>query len=274
MEAPPGFAAASRFSGFQHDSGSMVSVVELATGYESLIAQLTDPAFAAQGIVVESREELSTPDGAPATLIRGSQTGEIEFAKAILISGSRDLAAIVTATVPAQERELIASVLRALRTVRVDPDLTVDPLLTLSFELSPAPPLLLANVINGVAVYNVSGQPVSADPLEPLLVVGPSLGVVPIESIESFARTRLQQTALVDVREIDELRAVTIGGLDGVEIVASGAHESGESVVLYQVLLVDEIGYALISGRCREAERVACLAMMRASASTFAYTSG
>jgi hypothetical protein len=98
------------------------------------------------------------------------------------------------------------------------------------------------------------------------------MGAVEVGDLESFARARLEETATVTVEEVESVTAVTIGSLEGIEIVATATHGSGASVLLYQVVLSVDEGYLLVQGRCRIEDREELLVAFRESSATLRYS--
>jgi hypothetical protein len=238
---------------------------------------MTAAAFAGQGIEVTAREEI-TQNGLPALLVEGRQDaggGRGTFGKFLLVTGTEASVALITANYPDGDETLREMLLDSVRTTVFDPDRPVDPSEALSFTLTPAGPLKFAGVFANGAAYNTSGQLPSADPLEPTLIVGPSLGAAVVGDAEAFARQRLAQTPQLVDPVVESVTDVTIARMDGVEILALAGDDDDASrrLFAYQVLLVslDRGGYVLMTGISREEDRAEALRAFRASAATFAF---
>jgi len=268
---PDGFTTATGYPGFQHvASGSSIVITELPGPYDQVVAGFTQEAFAAQGVEVHGRTEV-TLEGRPALLIEARQQAQgITFGKWILATGTDELTALLNSNYPESETTIGESLRAALLAASFDPARPSDPAAALSFTITPSPPLVFGGAFSNGAVYNTSGTIPSADPLEPTLAVAPSLGAAPVGDAEAFARQRLEQTPLIKDIAIEATSPVTVAGLDGVEIVAAAKHEVGnDALVVYQVLLVTEEGYVLLSGQCRLAERDVCLGAFRSTTETY-----
>jgi hypothetical protein len=270
---PLGFEVAGTFVGLEHPDGAQILVAELPAPYLEMAAGTTAEALAGGGVTVSSRDTVTLEDGAEAVLIRGTQSASgVTFEKVLLMTGTSAATVFFTANIPTSSSELSDLVAAALLTVQFDPTGLVQPGGGLGLSLEPAAPLVYAGDTAGALVFNTSGAVPSADPLEPLLIVARSMGAVEVGDLESFARARLEETATVTVEEVESVTAVTIGSLEGIEIVATATHGSGASVLLYQVVLSVDEGYLLVQGRCRIEDREELLVAFRESSATLRYS--
>jgi hypothetical protein len=274
---PVGFVAATSFPGFQDDAtGSSIVVAELPGPFSEIADGMTDARIAGEGIEVITREEI-TQNGLPAVLIEGRQDaggGRGIFGKVLFITGTEDATALIDCNYPEGDEALRETMVEAVRTTLFDPDRPVDPTDALDFTIEPAPPLKFAGAFANGAVYNTSGQLPAADPLEPALIVAPSLGPAVVGDAEEFAKRRLAQTPQIVDPVVEEVSDVTVAGMDGIEILASAGDDDDPSHTLfvYQLLLVDQEqgGYVLMTGVARRDDRADALPAFRDSASTFA----
>jgi len=272
MVPPQGFVPATDFPGFQSADGSSILVSELARSYSELVKDLTVDGLASGGISVTSKTDVQV-DGKAAVLVEGAQTSNgAQFGKILLVTGTTKASVVITGSYPLSAAGVRQTMHDAVLTVSFDPDRVIDPTAGLRFTLTPAAPLRFAGAFANTGSYDTSGTIPAADPMEPSLFVAPSLGDTPVANVAAFAKARLEQTVQISNVKVGAATAVTVAGLDGVELIGTATHQSGAQVFVYQVLLVqqDGTGYVLMSGRCRIAEQDKCLTMFRSSVATYA----
>jgi hypothetical protein len=272
MVSPEGFVPAADFPGFQRTDGSSILVSEVPGSYTELVKGLTVDRLASSGISITSKTEVEV-DGRPAVLVEGAQTANgAQFGKIMLVTGTAKSTVVITGSYPLSASGVRQTLHDAVLTVSFDPDRVIDPTAGLHFTITPAAPLRFAGALANTGAYDTSGTIPAADPMEPSLFVAPSLGETPVGNVAAFAKARLEQTVQISDVKIGAATAVTIAGLDGVELIGTATHQSGAPVFVYQVLLVqsDGTGYVLMSGRCRIAEQDQCLTMFRSSVATYA----
>jgi hypothetical protein len=269
---PDGFDTATSFVGFAHEpSGSSLLITELPASFQELaVTMLSEEAWATQGIEVDEFDELSV-GGLPAVFIRGTQTTVAgEVGKLILVMGTERRSALLTGNYPTGDTEIADALYASLLTAILDPERVVDEEAALTFAIDPVPPLQFAGTFNNGAGYNTSGTLPSADPLEPTLIVAPSLGSAAIADPEAFSRQRFEQTATLVDPIVEETRPIEIAGLSGIELIGRAEHEGdGVALVIYQVLLVGDDSYVIMSGRARAQDGAVWIQRFRESARTY-----
>jgi hypothetical protein len=266
MVPPDGYALADAFPGFLADDGSSIVVTEIPGTLAQLVEGLDEAGFATQGIelIDAAPRPFGLHDG---WLYEGIQrVGDLEAVKWMAVVGNDRGAVLVTASVVSGDG---LDARAAVLTTTYDQDRVFDPLEGLAYAIDAAAPLRYAGRVANSLTYNTSGTTPSADPLEPLLSVGPSLGGAPIDDRTGFAHARLAQIPLMDDADIEAEAAVEIDGLEGIEILATAVHASGEPIALLQTTLFPDAGYVLIVGRCRVRDAQQFVPLFREMAASF-----
>ena len=109
---------------------------------------------------------------------------------------------------------------------------------------------------------------------DPRFIAALSLGPVPAaDTREQFVRSRARQTATLKDIEIRTVRAVEIDGLSGYELDAVAKHnKTGATTILYQVILFDQNGYAMMQGTVQQDKTAEFPSVFRAMARSFRRT--
>lgn len=275
MVRPAGFEVAERFPGFMDQSRlASVMVNLLPTEPAKILEGLTDENLASRGMKVLARS--SNPEGAASKglllHLAQSQAG-IDFRKWMFVFDGDGKTVMVVATYRTQDRDsledpLRASVLGAL----YDAAATVDPEAALPFRVGSSIRFRHRDVLGRVLFLSerdFHNKPRRPD--ESIFCVGPSLGkpVSPDARRSAFDR-RLKQTATMRDLNPGEVTKVKLDGLQGFECVATGTRTDGKAkVVLYHVMLFDEVGYYLIQGHTVPGNRERDLAEFKRLARTF-----
>ncbi len=98
-------------------------------------------------------------------------------------------------------------------------------------------------------MYTRDGAISKGSPGDPLFIAAPSLSKIEIDDQRQFAMQRLLQTGQTRISSVRFNSEITIDGLVGYEMVASGEDaDSGTPLSVYQVILYDGGSYILMQG--------------------------
>jgi hypothetical protein len=245
------FSPSDRFSGFaDKESGASFVIIELPLAAYPEIKTMPDrkEALAQQGMTDPEKKPLKGRDG-DYIYFTGKQAGPTgSFTKFIVIFPENGVTAMIIANMPdkALEAGTFTSeqmeTILATATVKDKPAAAEGP-----FRFTYLGPFKEAFALGGVSkLYNTSGaMPQSGENgmiKEPMLMVSPSIDKRPIEAKGVAQRSFNTLSGLKD-KQIDSEKAVTIGGLDGYQIIGSGADAStGDKVALNLVYLAETDG--------------------------------
>lgn len=254
---PEGFVESPRFSGFQNDAtGASIMVTELPAAFEAVTAAFEPEPMAKKGMKLLGKEAVS-PGGAKGLLVHVEQEAAgTTYRKWMLALGDGTATALITSTfraeTEAQESEpMKAAVLTARRDLE-----TEAPPLDMPFTLRKTPGLARAQQVQNALLYTPDGKLQGHAPEDPLLVVAPSLGNPGTLDARDFSEKRVRMTAGVKDVTVESGAPVEVDGLKGYELVARAKDEKTDTtLVLHQVLLLEEGGYFLLQGRVGEARR-------------------
>jgi hypothetical protein len=254
LEPPPGFVLASQFPGVQNaELASSIMINELPAPVEGVTAGFTAQGLLSRGMTLRSSEE-ATVAGRPGRLLSVTQVANgATFEKWMAAFGNSSATVLVVATYP----QTLASELRApMRTAVLsatwNPDAKLDHFDGLSFRIRESEHLKIQNRVQNMLLLSHPSRSPSA-PSEPFAVVGSSHSPVQIDDLELFARQRITQTAQIsDLRDIRG-GSLEVAGRPAYEITAKAKDlKSGESLSVYQFLLVEGDTYYLMQGMVGE----------------------
>lgn len=262
LDVPPGYAPATRFTGFVDEArGASILVNEFpAVAYDQLAAGMTPEALKSQQ-VVNARIGRLTARAGDHVYITAEQTAAGDtYAKFILIARERDVTALVTMNVPkdaiATGKVTTAECEAILASARVGDAPAAD---TTRFTLGDSGPFKSAGTLGGSAsMYTLDGvlTPATPDPRRPLFMVAQSIDNRPIGELAAFARRALEETRGFSGLAVTGEQSLTIAGQAAVEHLAS-AKEARENtaVNIFQVTLgLPGGGYLRVMGQATPAD--------------------
>ncbi len=268
IEAPAGFVPAATFPGFEmRDAAATLLVAELPAPFAVVSAGFTEEALLTQGMVLEERGARSFSD-LPGELIRLQQNAPngVTYRKWLALFGDDERTFLVTAGVPlAKADELGPAMVKALDSIVWQRETVVGEE-GLRFRMSGPKGLDHRQRF----LNNLAWSEPGSSSLAPTLVVGNSFLSPAATALEPFARLRLSQTR--EIRDLGEAEArpTHLDDLDAVELVARAKDaETGDPVIVYQVMAYDADIYFLIQGFAPEAKQQRWLKRFRAAADTF-----
>jgi len=274
LKPPAGFIPSPQFPGYWLESlGSSIMVTELPVPFPIMSAGLANPSelMSKRGISLLNKQEVKVA-GRSGLLVQAKQNAfGTEYLKWLLIFGDEKESVMITASFPKElggelSKRMKASILTATWNREKNVSLTEG----LNFTVDEKGELKIAKRIANLLMFTSSGIFPSKDVDAPVFIVGQSVSKVEIVNPEEFANARIRQTATITNFDIEQSNRVTIDNLNGYEIVAKGKDKaSGQSMLVYQVLLFEEQSYYLMQGLVRDINRQPNLEIFKGMARTF-----
>lgn len=258
--APPvGLKPSSQFPGFDdEETGSSITIAEMPGPYSVAAEGVTKEAFAAKGMSLLSRKEISL-NGRPGILFLVRQEiSSVVVLKWLVLTGNEKEIVFITATFPEQVKTRWSSEMeRAVLSARWDAEAENDPLAGLNFSFNVDPSLKFARRFSNMVMLTKDGAFPGKPTNDPFITLGSSFSQVTIPDVKKFAERRLMQIEHVSGVAIMKQSDVTIAGLPGSEIVAEAKWKDlpDAPVVVYQVLLLDGKDYFIMQGFASRGEQ-------------------
>jgi hypothetical protein len=279
MDIPAGFKPAQRFVGFMHEplSASFLIVEAPAAAFEELKTSLNLEALATRGLTNLKHNKLArNEEHAYVTGIGEGPGGRYD--RHLLVIKFPDLAVLVTGNVPQAAVKAgklsTAAIVKALTSLAVEAQAAQQQDLFVLTELGPfqaAPTKAMQS-----RLFVQPGAPVGTPAItdHPLFIVAPSIDARAIGDVGLAARTAILSVAGAKIDDITEASDVTIDGLKGVALTATGTTiASGTPLLIYQVLLLlPEGGFFRMIGMTPGAEAATNLPHFKAMAASFKRT--
>jgi hypothetical protein len=273
LQAPPGFTASARFTGFEAaDLGASIVVTQLPAPFDTLRQSLDAKGLASRGMTLLEAEDVQL-DGQPARLLHLQQQANGQnYLKWMLLSGSPEKTTLTVASYPVASADKLGPALReAVLSQRQDKAAAQDPLYGLPFRITPAAPLKLAGRVGNMLLLNPAGalpKPGETPPEGAIYVIGPSVSQQPIDDLPAFAKARATQTAQLKGLKLTSERPLQLDGLTAYELTGHGSDtKTGEATQLYQVIIRESNAYYIIQGLAKQADGNALEAFRQTTAS-------
>ena len=248
---PPGFTTADTFPGFQQDSTqASIVVTEIPASYQQVVRGFTAATLKTRGMTQIGKEKI-TIDGNPGLLLQLTQSANgTTYRKWIAIFGDPRETVTIVATVPQnQKQSLFRSLKNSVTSAKWNKTKVVDPFADLKYAVTTTPDLKFTKRIQNSLLYTKDGIIPAADPNDPILVVSQAISTVVVIDPKAYSQKRLALTPQAKNIEIVSIDPVTVGGLQGYEIVANAIDASTtKPILLYQVMLFEDRTYYIIQG--------------------------
>lgn len=247
---PDGFNGASNFQGFQqNESGATIMLLDIPGPYAMVSKGVTKETMLSKGVEVSSIENL-TINGLPALFLTGTQNayGNV-YTKYILVFGSDFETIMINGAVPQNLQQIAQNVKKSILTVYYEAGKKVDPLDAIDFKLDVSKTKLkFAKSVSGSLIYTVDGELPTKSTDKTDLIAGKSFSKVNAQDKKLLAMNRIKQMPL-NVENIEFTNEITIDGISGYEISASGINkETGKQESIYQVMLFSDNLYYMLLG--------------------------
>ena len=247
LDLPPGYLPSPLFAGFQNDTlgVSFVILEAPAAEYAKLAQGFAADELAKRGITDVEKAPLARTDSY--TYMRARQKSEAgTYVKYFVLFRTADQTILVSVNVPHRavdngsvKREDIEAILATART-------TEKASLRDLYSLSYLGPFKEAGRLVGTSkVYTLDGrlEPERLGETRSAFMVAPSLDKRPIAEPEKLSVALLSSLPGYKSFKPGETRAITIGGLDGVEVEADALDEDDNKPIhLYQAMLLGKDG--------------------------------
>lgn len=270
---PRGFEKAESFYGFQQPStGASVMVLAIPGSFVEIIQGFTKTALAERGMILHSKASIQVKGQSGILVHLSQQAYGQEFLKWAVLFGDTSRTTMVMATSPkSHASELSDSLQNVIRSIV--PAKTAAQSDPLPFHIEGAPGLsLVEGVATGnIALFTRNGTLPAATPNDPMFIVALSIGDVLVGNRKKYAQRRLFDMAQTDVESVQSTTPVTIDGLSGYELIATGKDQKSQTpLMLYQVMLFpNEGGYILMTGLVGQDQAKSYLPQFKAMAETF-----
>jgi hypothetical protein len=259
LRTPDGFTPSTQFSGYWQESmGSSIIVTEFPAPFSEILSGFSNPSeLSKRGMSLLSRRGVEVNEQKGELLKVQQNASGIEYLKWLLIFGDEKESVMVVAAFPKElETELSEKMKASVLTAKWYKGTKVSPTEGLNFSFNEQGELKLAKRIANSLLYTKSGIFPSKAVDDPLFIIGQALSKIEIGDKEEFAKSRISQTATITDIEIEKSTRVVLDNLSGYEIIAKGKDvESGELMMIYQMILFEDQGYYIMQGLVSEKQR-------------------
>ncbi len=276
IEQPIGFTKAASFYGFEQSATNSSVILTKIPGPFSKVTKGFDKSnLATRGISLISKQPVKI-DNQQGLLLQVTQSayGE-QFRKWVLVFGNEQSTQLVTATFPNDKAATIGESLKKIvLAVAPSSPSAASTKSSLPFTVTAVEGLLAVRAAVGVgkiAAFTKDGNIPLANPTDPLFIVTPSLGDVPVDDRKSFATSRLSNYPQTEITAIASTNEIAIDNLPGWEIIANGRDlQSKSDLKLYQIMLFPKQGgYILMTGIVGDKQSELYLPKFKAMALTY-----
>ena len=251
---PFGFVKATNFLGLQHDqSGSSIMIIEIPGPFLEATKGFTKEGLLSQGIVLKDIERF-TINSLPAILITGQQNAHgNSYTKYIFSFGTGNETVMINGTFPQNLVNMGAEIRKSVLSAYFDTNKKIDPFETVDFVIRPEKAhLKFAKSVMKSLVFNRDGNMPSQSADKTSFIVAKAFSNVPIGDKKQFSINRLKQTPY-SVEQIESTQEISIGGLNGYEIIAQCKDKiTNTPVKVIQVILFRDSLYYILFGSTTE----------------------
>jgi hypothetical protein len=253
---PPGFDKATSFNGFQQSSiKASVALTSLPVSFRQISNGFNKKNLATRGMTLLSQQTIKIKNQ-PGLLLKVNQSAfGKKFGKWILVFGDDQKTNIVTASFLSKDAPKLSAPLKKvlLSVAPISSNTTAKTAPTLPFAVTAVEGLTLVQKMAGVgkmAAFTKDGNIPTAAPTDPLFLVAPSLGDVPVLDQRAFATKRLSGYPQTEISTVKSTKEITIDNLSGWEMVADGLDQKTKTPMkIYQVMLFPKQGgYVVMTG--------------------------
>jgi hypothetical protein len=254
VRQPLDFDKAEGFDGFQvEDTQTSILAMSMKAPFSKMSEGFTAEVFKSRGWTMHSREDANVDD-LPGFLIHFEQPlGFQKFLKWSLVFGDETKTTMVTGTCPDHERREMAPRLKAaVLSTRLESGTPFDPERDLPFRLKASPKLKFTPSMSKALSYSKDGVFPGKSRNDPAFFVTTGTGApggMTLPRMAKYAEQMLHQTGKFKQLSVKSSRAVTIDGLDGVELTAAGDDsKSGDAMTIHQTILFDGESHFVLMG--------------------------
>jgi hypothetical protein len=252
---PSGFTKATSFNGFeQADTKSSVMLSKIPGPFAAVTKGFDKSTLASRGIDLISKQSVKI-DNQQGFLLKVSQSAYGQkFLKWILVFGNEQDTKIVTATFPIDGAPKLSDRLKQVILAVAPSKIAAPDVSALPFTITAVEGLVRVTKITSFgksAAFTKDGNmPSSSVITDPLFIVTPSLGAVPVDDRKAFAQKRLSNYPQIEIEKVTAINEISIDNLPGWEITADARDlQTKATLKIYQVMLFPPSGgYTLMVG--------------------------
>ncbi len=277
---PLGFTKATSFYGFeQADTKSSVMLSKIPGPFAAVTKGFDKSTLATRGIDLISKQPVKI-DNQQGFLLKVSQSAYGQkFLKWILVFGNEQDTKIVSATFPIENAPKLSENLKQVILAVAPSTISAPTISSLPFTVTAVEGLARVTKIAAfgkAAAFTKDGNmPGAAVITDPLFIVAPSLGAVPVGDRKSFARQRLSNYPQIEIEQVTATNEISIDNLPGWEIIADARDlKTKATLKIYQVVLFPKSGgYTLMVGMVGDKQAELYLPKFKAIALTYRHSS-
>jgi hypothetical protein len=273
---PSGFTKATSFYGFeQADTRSSVMLSKIPGPFAAVTKGFDKSTLATRGIDLISKQSVKI-DNQSGFLLKVSQSAYGQkFLKWILVFGNDRDTKIVTAAFPIENAPKLSDNLKKVILAVAPSKIAAPDVSSLPFTVTAVEGLVRVTKIAAfgkAAAFTKDGNmPSSSVITDPLFIVTPSLGAVPVGEQKSFAQQRLSNYPQIEIEKATATNEISIDNLTGWEMTADARDlKTKAPLKIYQVMLFPKSGgYALMVGIVGDKQSELYLPKFKAVALTY-----
>jgi hypothetical protein len=273
LRPPVGFTLSHQFSGFELERlGSSIMVTEFPGPFTEVSAGFSNPSeLVKRGMSLLNNEDVKVSEQTGVLFKVSQNVSGKDFLKWIVIFGDEKESVVVVAAFPKEQESQLSEKMRAsVLTSSWDRTKTVSLTEGLNFSVSEMGDLKLAKRFANSLLFTKGAVFPSKEPDDPIFIIAQPVAKSETRDLEQFAKARVFETASVSGVEIEQSTKVIVDKLNGYEIVAKANDvESGEPMVIYQVILFEPQGYYIMQGLISTKQRQSFLPLFKQMALSF-----
>ncbi len=277
IQPPEGFEKATTFHGVQQlQTEASIMISEIPGPFSEVIQGFTSEQLEARGIRLLTKQWL-IEDQKVLMQVSQKTSSRGHFRKWLLaFSDQQNKTKLVVATFPEDASEKLSeSLKKAVLSASLIPQSFA--ISTLPFSITPSSELVEVQEVQAagkVRLFSKDGVLKTPAPEDPLFIVAPSLGDVPIYDPEAFALHRLGQVSQLQTIEVEKIQAISINNQDGFEIIATAKDRQSQAPLrIYQAMLFPEKGgYVVMIGMVGQDDPAQYMSEFQKMAQTYQHT--
>ncbi len=167
--------------------------------------------------------------------------------------GNEQTTNVITATFPTENAAKLSETLKQVVLATTPSSILPSKVSALPFTITAAAglsPVQKVAAMGKAAAFTKDGNIPTADPSDPLFIVAPSLGAVPIGDSKAYATKRLNVYSQLEIGTVTSTNKISIDNLSGWEIAADARDRQTQAPLkVYQIMLFPKQGgYVLMTG--------------------------
>ncbi len=270
IEPPEGFISTDRFPGYIDEmTGSSIMIMEIPGSFDEVTAVFKSPELLKEKGMKLLGDSSLTVDVHSAILVNIEQTANgILFNKFGLLVDRSGSTTIIMAVFPKSLSQQTHQLMKKT-VLGISFGKTPDPMDAVPFTIELQAPFEIAKVLANSLIITPNAVFPKRNLNDPLLIIGLSMSEnFIIDEKKTFAEIRIIQIPTIDSITVRETKPITIDDMGGFVTIADGI-ESDTLMTIYQVMLFDSSGYALILGKTSKEKEEEYLPALKNIAASF-----